>query len=117
VLVWVEDDGKELSVSTSVQEMNVPVDGVKRQTLSLVFGFAVLTLTSVVLVLLPTSPLMEQATTGCVVEQEDIRKVKLLSSMVIPRVPKLQLMITMLMDYQSHMTVPSTYLDLCCWYI
>ena len=102
VLVWVEV-GEELLVSISVQEMLVLVDGVKRQMLVLVF--VDLTVTLVVFAHLPTSPLMEHSTRG-VVEQKDIRKVKLLPSMVIPllgQVIKQQLMTTMLMGYYSLM--------------
>ena len=52
-----------------------------------------------VFVLLPTSPIMEQVTRGCVVEQEDIRGEKYMAFMHITMKVKQQLMATMLMAY------------------
>ena len=49
--------------------------------------------------LLPTFPLMEQVTKRCVVEQEDIRREKLIALMHITLKVKQQLMATMLMAY------------------
>ena len=48
------------------------MDGVKTLTLALVF--VVWSVTTILAALLSTSPLMEQVTRGCVVEQEDTRR-------------------------------------------
>ena len=59
---------------------------------------------TITVVLLPSSPLMEQVIRGCVVEQEDIRRDIHLVSRVIMFMVK-QLMATMLMVYWSLMIV------------
>ena len=69
-MLVLEEDEVELPTLMSVQEIIVPVDGLKILTLVLVFA----ELMAGILVHLPTSPLMRQVTRGCVAEQEDIRK-------------------------------------------
>jgi len=71
VLVW-EEDGEELSTSTSVQEMTALVDGV--ETLTLVQVSAVKLVIMARPVLLQLSSLMLQVIRECVVKQEDTRK-------------------------------------------
>ena len=96
------EDGKELPTLISVQEMIVPLDGVKTHTLMLVS--VVWSVTLIMAALLPTSPLMEQVTRGCVVEQEDIRKEKQMAFMRITMKVR-QLMTTTPMAYQSLMVI------------
>jgi len=69
--VW-EEDGEEQLMWTPVQVVTVPVDGVV--TLDLTLASTVLLAIASILALMPSSPLMEQVTRGCVVELEDTRK-------------------------------------------
>ena len=57
---------------TPVQVVSVPVDGVV--TLTLTLASAVLLALATILALMPSSPLMEQVTRGCVVELKDTRR-------------------------------------------
>ena len=71
--LWVKD-GQEYNI-VNIDTMIAPVDGTK--ILNLASVSAVLTAATVVRICasLPTSPLMEQVITGCMAEQEGIRRV------------------------------------------
>jgi len=98
VLVW-EEDGDELPISISCQETIAPVDGIELLTLMLVSVIRVIA-QLLMLVPLPSSPLMEQVIRRCVVEQEDIRRDTQLLSGDTMNAPK-QLMVLMLIPYKS----------------
>ena len=71
MLVW-EENGEELPMSISAQEVTVPVDDVKTHTL--VLASVVWSAMMATLAPLQTSPLMVEAFRECEVEQEDTRK-------------------------------------------
>ena len=71
VLVW-EEDGEELLILTSLQEMIVQVSG--RRPRNLVLASVEWLVMVDTHVLQPVSLLMEQATRGCVGELEDTRR-------------------------------------------
>ena len=71
VLVW-EDDGEELLILTSVQEVIVQVSGGRPHDLMLASMEWPVIMDEHIL--LPVSLLMEQATRGCVEELEDTRR-------------------------------------------
>jgi len=96
--VW-EEDGEELLILTSVQEMTVQVNGGRRHTLVLAFVEWPVIVNVITHVLLLISLLMEGATREYVGELKDIRRETLWLFMGFPLVE--QLIKIMFLDYQS----------------